>query len=645
MRFAALFFLLVSTASAADALIQDRTHDSQVFGETRNYRIFLPPDYATSGKRYPVIYWFHGYSERYNKAVDNPKDRNYDSGSDYGGDTIAAYVGSHDVIVVKWDGYNPRTPDEKYPRPYNISPVETRRQFPLYFPELVDYIDANYRTVADREHRATAGLSMGGFMSFWVSGKYPDMVSSASNFMGSSEFFVGSLGFPSEYRHDEFAGNYDGVRTRLITGTRDFIRFYHQQMIAIWKYLRPSFETEEFDFDHGTPGIAKTFDFHMQSFADPLPRPEVWTHADVYSNFTIWGWSVVSNRRQPGITRIENVSKAGFRSAVREWMPWGNTMPQVQLTISTPKFYGQLKPYTVTMVRLRDGQTRRVTVKTDVEGRLKFKLDGDDYDVGITGVQPEAIVALTGYQVTSGEWATAGQAVKMNVRFTNKGTAASKPMAMRWETPNPLVQIDTPAAALKAMMPGSSVEVPLGFTVKDGGRAAAKFFAADATRRLPLEVPLFPAAPVANYQIADGRALTVFQHAVETKMELVGDGNGDGRVNAGERIAVAIPDGDAVRLAELFTNDKCVDNSTRVSDVWGAYDHVGASVKYSLPQIRSTCQPGHIVRFMARVQLPDKPDHKVKYAVVQFAVNAAARSATTKSSPGAPAKRPAARPH
>jgi hypothetical protein len=297
------------------------------------------------------------------------------------------------------------------------------------------------------------------------------------------------------------------------------------------------------------------------------------------------------------------------------------------------------------MVRLRDGQTRRVTVKTDVEGRLKFKLDGDDYDVGITGVQPEAIVALTGYQVTSGEWATAGQAVKMNVRFTNKGTAASKPMAMRWETPNPLVQIDTPAAALKAMMPGSSVEVPLGFTVKDGGRAAAKFFAADATRRLPLEVPLFPAAPVANYQIADGRALTVFQHAVETKMELVGDGNGDGRVNAGERIAVAIPDGDAVRLAELFTNDKCVDNSTRVSDVWGAYDHVGASVKYSLPQIRSTCQPGHIVRFMARVQLPDKPDHKVKYAVVQFAVNAAARSATTKSSPGAPAKRPAARPH
>ena len=209
---------------------------------------------------------------------------------------------------------------------------------------------------------------MGGFMSFWVSGKYPDMVSSASNFMGSSEFLVGPMGFPSEYRHEEFADNYDGVRTRLVTGTRDFIRFYHQQMIAVWKYIRPWFETEEFDADHGTPGISKTFAFHMQAFAEPLARPAVWTHADVYPTFNIWGWDVFSSRRQPGITRLENVSKTGFRSAVREWLPSGNTMPQVQLSILTAKLYDQLKPYTVTMVRLRDGQTRRVTVRADVGG-------------------------------------------------------------------------------------------------------------------------------------------------------------------------------------------------------------------------------------------------------------------------------------
>ena len=64
----------------SEALIEDRTHDSQVFRETRNFRIFLPGDYGSSTKRYPVIYWFHGYSERHNKPVQGEKNRNYDEG-------------------------------------------------------------------------------------------------------------------------------------------------------------------------------------------------------------------------------------------------------------------------------------------------------------------------------------------------------------------------------------------------------------------------------------------------------------------------------------------------------------------------------------------------------------------------------------
>lgn len=107
--------------AAAEATVQDRVHFSQVFGETRNFRIFLPPDYATSGKRYPVIYWFHGEGERFNEP-------------EGAADNIANFVGTHDVIVVKWDGFNPRFAGDNYQRPYNISPVETSRQFPMYFP-------------------------------------------------------------------------------------------------------------------------------------------------------------------------------------------------------------------------------------------------------------------------------------------------------------------------------------------------------------------------------------------------------------------------------------------------------------------------------------------------------------------------------
>ncbi|MGI8990025.1 MAG: alpha/beta hydrolase [Bryobacteraceae bacterium] len=608
-----IFFLAALMLSGSEADILDRAHHSQVFNETRNYRIFLPPDYQTSGKRYPVVYWFHGYSERYNQPVAGTPHHNYDQGSDYGGDTIAGFVGAHDVIVVKWDGYNPRRPGEDYPRPYNIQPVETSRQFPLYFPELVRYIDANYRTIPDREHRATSGLSMGGFMSFWIAGKYPDLVSSASNFMGSSEFVVGPKDFPVEYRHDEMHGNYDGLRTRLVTGTRDFIRFYHQRMNRIWMFTRPDYETEEFESDHGTPGMAKTLDFHMRAFANPPPPPVVWNHIDVYPKFEAWDWSVDSDRTQPGFTQLENVSATGFRSCAREWVPGGRALSGVKLTIVSGRLYPPGKGQTITTIRLRDGAVRRAIQKADAQGRLHFELDGDDNEVGIGA---GSILAVAGF-----DW----HGARSMVRFCNKGATASEPIALHWETPNPGVELKTGEARLPRIEPGKMVSVPVAFTVSDTTREVVKLFAAGPGVRLPVEIPVFPpAARIDNFQISDGRQFRVYQEAVKLNDMALGSGNGDGKANPGERIAILIPDGgDAVnawRAAELFTNDRCVDLSTRISDGWAAYDHVGASVKYSLPLIRGDCPAGHIVRMLARWQLPSKPNHRVRYGAIEFRV-------------------------
>jgi hypothetical protein len=603
---------------AAEATIQDRVHFSQVFEETRNYRIFLPPNYATSAKRYPVIYWFHGWSERYNKPVDYTPNRNYDSGTDYGGDNIANFVGTHDVIVVKWDGFNPRFAGDNYQRPYNISPVETTRQFPMYFPELVDFIDANFRTIPDRDHRATAGLSMGGFMSFWIAGKYPNLVSSASSFMGSPEFFVGPRDFPVEYRHDDMYGNYEGVRTRLVTGSRDFIQFYHRQLNAIWKFARDWHETEDFDFDHGTPGIAKTLAFHMNAFAHPLPRPTVWNHADVYPNFTLWGWEVASDRKQPGFTALSNVSATGFRSSVREWLPGGATIPAVKLSVETDKLYPPRKPQTVTIIRLRDGNVRRQTITASADGRLNLELDGEEYEVGISA---GAVLALSGYQVEGAAWATAGEPVKYRLRIWNKGAAASRPVTLRWLSPNPGVDLSPMSSEAPAIAPGQSTDVPLTVTVKDPKRAVVKIVAVQGDTRLPIEIPLFPPAkPFADFRIADGQQVRIFQHATEKAEIVLGDGNSDGKANAGERIAILLPEDDVYRAAELFTNDACVDNTLRAFDDWTDYDQVGASAKYSLPLIKPDCPAGHVIHALARVLLPDKPNHAMRYAAIEFPV-------------------------
>ena len=63
--------LLLAAAMAATSATQpfyDRKHFSKVLGEERNYRILLPPDYESSGRRYPVIYYFHGHSDRYSNS-------------------------------------------------------------------------------------------------------------------------------------------------------------------------------------------------------------------------------------------------------------------------------------------------------------------------------------------------------------------------------------------------------------------------------------------------------------------------------------------------------------------------------------------------------------------------------------------------
>jgi enterochelin esterase-like enzyme len=229
---AVFLFLLLSYISSAQentnapVTIIDAQHYSHALGEMRNYRIFLPPDYHHLDREYPVIYFMHGWSQRYFGSGPDAYSE-YDQGNDNGGGNIEKIVSQRDVIVVKSDGYNRSKNEAYYLRPYNIGPVETHRQFPIYFEELIQHIDREYRTLADRGHRAISGLSMGGFMSFFIGGKYPHLFSAVGSFCGSPEFVIGPKDMPVEYRHMDLYRNYDGMNVRLHYGDQDFIRGYH----------------------------------------------------------------------------------------------------------------------------------------------------------------------------------------------------------------------------------------------------------------------------------------------------------------------------------------------------------------------------------------------------------------------------------
>jgi len=533
-----LFFglLALATACAWQEGGQEFTHFSQVMGAERVYRVYLPQGYAGSQKRYPVIYWLHGYEQ---SSIREQHTKEFQK-----------FVAAHDAIVV------------------DFGPVETTGEFPLYFPELVERIDQTLRTIPDRDHRGITGYSTGGFLAHWTAAKFPDLVASASGLAAIGEAPVGPKGF--EVDCNLFFLDYAGVS-------------------RAWPL-----------------NAAEALDFHMGAFAKQEPKPAVFSHADPYPNFSVWGWEVASNRRQPGFTVLDGLSSRGFHSSVREWLPGGAALANVKLSLETPlRMYPPGSAHPVTYVHLPDGKVRRSVQKADAQGRLSFDLDGGEYEVGISA---EPAVVVSGYEVADAAWATAGQPVKLRVKFWNVGAARSGTLPIQWESPNPTVKFENASSRLFGLGPGESVTLPVTFSADVP--AAVKIVAVEGANRMPVDVWLFPPAePAKNFLIADGRPLEAFKHGTWQKTDvMLGEGNGDGFAAPGESFAILLPDADSFRVAELFTNDACVDNTVRLSD---------AGVRYSVPRILPECEPGHRVHMLARVETPDQT---MRYSAIDFPV-------------------------
>ena len=209
-------------------------------------------------------------------------------------------------------------------------------------------------------------------------------------------------------------GNYEGLRTRIVTGSRDFIRWYHRRMNATWQYVCPVHEQEELDSEHGTPGMAKTLGFHMKAFREPLAAPGLWHHADVYPAFDVWGY-----RHKPtGDIRLYAAREhlpVRFCSSVREWLSDGRLLPSVTVRISTGPLYAPGKAYRVTDVNRSTGEVRHIRTKSDSQGRLHVRLDGDVHEIGISE-DAAPILTLAGSRMVNAPWATAAGLFASNCR-------------------------------------------------------------------------------------------------------------------------------------------------------------------------------------------------------------------------------------
>jgi len=386
---------LAATAFATQPFY-DRTHPSKVFGEARNYRIFLPPDYETSGKSYPVIYYFHGHSDRYTLE-------HYDNGADTV-PRIARFVAAHEMTVVSVDGYVARD----YTGFYGGTPWDVMREggdydFGAYFKELMAHVDSTYRTLADRRHRATSGLSMGGFMSLWLSARYPDLIGSASAFNPGPEFYAGDKGRRVLWRPLDHAASHAHSMVRLVRASGDYISQYHEETRDAYARAHAvDFEYRQDEYHrHWATSIEETFDFHMRAFANSALDnvPALWSHADPYRSYEVWGWRVRSEGEEPGITYLENVSQGGFRVTTRRWAPDGPPVSGRRITITTAPVYSSGKSYAVLDHDLATGKTSRSEVTAAADGRITLSADGSGHQISFagpgTGAQPPVLLPLT----------------------------------------------------------------------------------------------------------------------------------------------------------------------------------------------------------------------------------------------------------
>jgi hypothetical protein len=615
-----------------DVTIIDSRHYSRVFGEIRNYRIFLPPNYfQNTQKKYPVIYFLHGWSQRY-FGDGGQAYASFDKGDQNNGDNIANFVSTHEVIVVKSDGYN-RDRDEKYYlRPYNIGPVETFRQFPIYFPELIDYIDTHYRTIADREHRAISGLSMGGFMTFWIGGKYPHLFSAAGNFCGSPEFEVGPKNFPVEYRHIDMYKNYGGMNLRLNYGDKDFIRGYHQDMNRYWPQVMDNYESKIYDAEHSTCGLGEMFGFLMRTFEHPPARPLKWNHIDVYPEFSVWDYNVSSDRMVPGFTILENVDKRGFRCTVREFLPDGETIPIVNLSITTPAVYDKNQLYIINDVNPKSLETSQKTIRSDNLGRLKIIINGSMHEIGINKKADRPNISIASVEIGNMNWATHRKEVTLSIKLLNKGLSAAKNITAKLSATKSSARVSQSVSGFGSIAVNEikTCRIPFVFQVQPDSIEVEKFkltiLDENKTEWVEFfEIPIKKDLPeLKNFEIADGKIVTVANGGTDSATLLLGSGNGDGIVNPGESIVILVRDQNKYWRTDLTFSDQFINPfgiNIRRSDYWGNFDHVGGSAKYDIPLVSSNCPDNHQVEFFAEYWLPEYPFHIIKQGVIKINVN------------------------
>jgi enterochelin esterase-like enzyme len=168
--------------------VREVWYDSKVTGTWRHALVYLPPGYDEQVKRrYPVLYLQHGGGEDETGWIRQGR-------ANFILDNLIAAGSCQPMIVVMAYGYARRAgqaaPDLAGKPPGSPERAKAMLDMASAFEAdvteaLIPFVDATFRTMADRDHRAMAGLSMGGMQTFHVTLNHLDLFSYIGGFSGA----------------------------------------------------------------------------------------------------------------------------------------------------------------------------------------------------------------------------------------------------------------------------------------------------------------------------------------------------------------------------------------------------------------------------------------------------------------------------
>ncbi len=170
---------------------------SEILKMERKFAIYLPPDYESSQRSYPVLYLLHG-----------------------GGDDQTGWVQFGEVMHIADKAIKEGTatpmiivmPDANTgQRGYFNDPENEWRYEDFFFQEFLPFVESSYRIRGEKRYRAIAGLSMGGGGTFMYALHHPELFSSACPLSAS----CGPLSLEEMIEQMERRGQKSGTREQM----------------------------------------------------------------------------------------------------------------------------------------------------------------------------------------------------------------------------------------------------------------------------------------------------------------------------------------------------------------------------------------------------------------------------------------------